>query len=130
VKITLRADLKPSYVVPPLQTWGVGLLKASYELSTRTLIYCSTYSVLNGATLRAVFYGPADSSHNAPMIFEHPTDDLATPILGARVLTSDQSRDLLGGNWYFQIHSHGYPQGQLRGQIHVFSGTPLPSTDN
>jgi hypothetical protein len=46
-----------------------------------------------------------------------PPDGLASPIKDQAVLTDSQAKDLLSGNWYFNVHTAQNPGGEIRGQL-------------
>ena len=46
-----------------------------------------------------------------------PKGDLASPIKGSKELTDAQVTDLMGGKWYFNVHTKEHPAGEIRGQV-------------
>jgi hypothetical protein len=42
---------------------------------------------------------------------------LASPIKGQVTLTDAQAGQLLGQQWYVNIHTKNHPQGAIRGQV-------------
>ena len=42
---------------------------------------------------------------------------LPSPMKGAAILTEDQSKALLSGNLYINVHTAKYPDGEIRGQL-------------
>ena len=42
---------------------------------------------------------------------------LASPITGQATLTDAQAKDLLAGQWYFNVHTAKIPGGEIRGQV-------------
>ncbi len=39
------------------------------------------------------------------------------PINGNATLTDDQITQLQGGQWYFNLHTAKFPDGEIRGQV-------------
>jgi hypothetical protein len=117
--IELRADLKSNNTIPPIQFGGIGLFKGKYDAAARTLLYCVTFMGLNPSNEKASgagFYGPSDTTHNAPLVLQHD-GDLTSPLLDRIILSSSQEQDLLAGRWYFLVSSPDHPNGEIRGQI-------------
>lgn len=114
--ITLKADLKTSLEVPPHSGKGHGLLAATYDTETKQLQYHVTFSGLSGPATMAHFHGPAPVGANAKVQIPM-TNPVTSPIDGSTTLTDDQAQDLLGGLWYFNVHTAKNPGGEIRGQV-------------
>jgi CHRD domain len=109
------ADLKGSSEVPPTESNARGKAEVAYDDSTKTLRWTISYSGLTGSATAAHFHGPAREGENAgPMITISP---LPSPMKGAAILTEDQSKALLSGNMYINVHTAKYPDGEIRGQL-------------
>lgn len=115
--VELKADLEPSSEVPPRVSHGHGALDATFDTSTKTLKWTATYEGLSGPVTMAHFHGPAPVGQNAGAQVPVPKDALASPIKGAKALTDGQVTDLMGGKWYFNIHTKAHPSGEIRGQV-------------
>jgi hypothetical protein len=101
--------------VPPNDTSGTGTVDADLDTATRTFTYTISYSGLTGPAVAAHFHGPAAPGSNAPPIIK--IENLASPIKGSAVLTTDQMADLQAGKWYFNVHTKAHPGGEIRGQL-------------
>ena len=112
---TLTARLTGASEVPPVTTPGSGMLTASYEEGTKTLLWSATYSGLTGPVTGAHFHGPAAAGANAPVVV--PFAQVTSPIQGTAKLTDAQAADLLAGRWYVNIHTAAHPGGEIRGQL-------------
>jgi CHRD domain len=112
--VTLKADLQPSAKAKNSQ--GHGTLTATFDTESNTLEYHATYEGLSGPAVAAHFHGPA-----APGADAKPTVPVAkpldSPIDGKATLTPEQAKELLGGQWYFNIHTAQNPGGEIRGQV-------------
>jgi len=114
--ISLKADLKTSLEVPPHAGKGNGLLTATYDTDTKQLQYHVTFAKLSGPATMAHFHGPAPVGVNAKVQIPM-TNPVTSPIDGTATLTDAQAHDLLGGNWYFNVHTAKNPGGEIRGQV-------------
>ena len=117
--VELKADLEPSSEVPPRVSHGHGALSATFDTSTRTLKWTATYESLSGPVTMAHFHGPAPVGQNAKVQVPIDKNALATPIKGSATLTEQQVTDLMGGQWYFNVHTAQNPTGEIRGQVQV-----------
>ncbi|KWF26208.1 CHRD domain-containing protein [Burkholderia pseudomultivorans] len=115
--VRLSANLQPSSEVPPTATHGSGAVDASYDTATHTLKWTITYENLTGPATAAHFHGPAPVGQNAGVQVPIPKDELASPIKGSKVLTDAQVTELMGGKWYFNVHTKEHPSGEIRGQV-------------
>lgn len=115
--VALKADLQPSSEVPPKVSHGHGMLNATFDTSSRTLNWNITYEGLSSAVTAAHFHGPAPVGQNAKVQVPIAKSDLASPIKGSATLNEQQANDLMGGQWYFNIHTTQNPAGEIRGQV-------------
>ncbi|MDR8049142.1 CHRD domain-containing protein [Burkholderia cenocepacia] len=115
--VRLSASLQPSSEVPPTATKGSGAVAATYDTATHMLQWTVTYEHLTGPATAAHFHGPAPVGQNAGVQVPIPKDELASPIKGSKALTDAQVTDLMGGKWYFNIHTKEHPFGEIRGQV-------------
>ncbi|KWU22966.1 CHRD domain-containing protein [Burkholderia sp. MS389] len=115
--VRLSASLQPSSEVPPTATKGSGAVAATYDTATRLLQWTVTYEHLTGPATAAHFHGPAPVGQNAGVQVPIPKDELASPIKGSKALTDEQVTDLMGGRWYFNLHTKEHPSGEIRGQM-------------
>ena len=115
--VELKADLEPSSEVPPRVSHGHGALSATFDTSTRTLKWTATYESLSGPVTMAHFHSPAPVGQNAKVQVPIDKNALASPIKGSATLTEQQVTDLMGGQWYFNVHTAQNPTGEIRGQV-------------
>jgi hypothetical protein len=114
--ISLKADLKTSSEVPPHMGKGHGEVAATYDTDTQELRYHITFAGLSGPATMAHFHGPAPAGANA-RVQVAMTNPVVSPIDGSAHLTAAQAHDLLGGLWYFNVHTAKNPGGEIRGQV-------------
>lgn len=110
------AQLDSASEVPPTDSAGTGALDATYDTSSMQLNWTVTYSALSGPATAAHFHGPAPAGQNAKPVIPIK-GSLASPIKGSATLTKAQQDDLEAGNWYFNVHTKKYPDGEIRGQL-------------
>jgi hypothetical protein len=115
--VALKADLEPSSEVPPRVSQGHGMLNATFDTSTKSLNWTITYEGLSGPVAAAHFHGPAPVGQNANVQVPIPKGELASPIKGSATLNEQQVTQLMGGQWYFNVHTQQNPSGEIRGQV-------------
>jgi len=115
--VALKANLQPSSEVPPRVSKGHGMLDAQFDTDTKLLTWTATYADLSGPVTMAHFHGPAPVGQNAKVQVPVDKHALASPMKGQATLTEQQVTDLMGGQWYFNIHTQENPTGELRGQV-------------
>jgi hypothetical protein len=113
----MTAQLLTSSEVPPKAGNGHGALTAVYDTSSKVLKWKVGYADLSGPASMAHFHDPAPEGKNAGVVIPIDKTKLSTPIEGQATLTDEQERDLLAGNWYFNIHTAQNPGGEIRGQV-------------
>ncbi len=118
--VNYSAGLTGGEEVPANDSTGTGLLEATYDSDTKLFNWNITYDGLTGPATAAHFHGPAAIGENAGPVV--PIEgELDSPIGGEIELTDEQAADLQAGNWYFNIHTEQFPDGEIRGQL---SATP------
>jgi hypothetical protein len=115
--LNLQADLLASAEVPPKTSQGHGQLTGTYDTSSKLLQWKVTYADLTGPASMAHFHGPAPAGKNAGVMIPIDASKLPSPIQGSATLTDAQEKDLLAGNWYFNVHTAKNPGGEIRGQV-------------
>lgn len=102
---------------PPVVTSAKGRIEASYNTISKVLKWRVNYDGLSGAPTMAHFHGPATTKQNADVIIQIKPDALQSPIIGSEKLTKKQEKQLLSGEWYFNIHTEKNPAGEIRTQL-------------
>lgn len=113
--VSLKADLKGGNEVPPLSGAGTGEVLATFDPATRKLSWKGTLANLTAAPTMAHFHGPAEATKNAGIQVTIPNPGAS--FSGEATLTEQQSRDLLAGMWYVNVHTAAFPAGEVRGQL-------------
>lgn len=113
---TFKADLKGAQEVPPTTSSGTGSVEATYDSASKKLTWKGTVSGLSGPATAAHFHGPAGPGQNAGVLVPVP-DVKSGQFEGSATLNENQSKALLAGQTYFNIHTAANPSGELRGQV-------------
>lgn len=103
--------------VPAVGTNASGV--ARFSLDGTTLAY--EVAVRDIADITASHIHMGAPGVNGPVVYPLFTGagdfDPGSPISGTLMLTEDQANDLRAGNYYVNVHTVGYPAGEIRGQI-------------
>ncbi|SIR13492.1 CHRD domain-containing protein [Pontibacter lucknowensis] len=109
--------------VPPVNTQATGTFRGTYNMDTKVINYTITFQ---GITPTAMHFhrgavgvaGPITIPINPGTDPYSSNNPYLSPLVGATPpLTATQEAELLAGEWYINIHSSQYPDGELRGQI-------------
>lgn len=104
----------------PATTTASGELTGDYNSDTKQLRYTINWNGLTVPPSAAHFHGPADvnTAANVVLPITLPSGAGTTGTVSATVtLTAEQESQLLGGLWYYNIHTPTYPGGEIRGQV-------------
>jgi hypothetical protein len=104
----------------PVTTSAGGTLTGTYNATTKQMSYTVTWNGLTGAPIAAHFHGPAGVNEIAdPVITITLPAGAGTTgtVTGNATLTTMQETQLLAGQWYYNIHTPTYPDGEIRAQV-------------
>jgi len=102
--------------VPPSASTGQGELVAVLNRNTGLLQWKLSFSGLSGPVRAAHFHSPGMAGEVAdPVLTLGRT--VVSPLEGRAMLTPRQRADLLSGQWYVNLRTAAYPEGELRGQL-------------
>jgi hypothetical protein len=102
---------------PPIPSSATGNGILTWDTSTKTLCYYLSYEgALAGGEILAHIHGPAAPGVPAPVILGLPVGTTKTACVVAPPAPFSAS-DLLKNRYYVNIHSGGFPGGEIRGQI-------------
>lgn len=117
---TIHINILGSQEVPPSTSTGVGALDGTYDDGNQQLVFDMFFTGLSAGTTAAHFHGPANIGVNAPIqigFAGFPTGVTSGGYSNTYTLTLAQETQLLGGLWYVNIHTTGFPGGEIRGQL-------------
>jgi hypothetical protein len=114
-----RATLNGANEVPPVDTRGSGYFEAVYRPSTKVLEYRLNLVGLSGPMVMGYLYGPAGPGENVPKVapINIPIYYYDSGVWDGVTLTSEQAAQVVAGQWYVNIMTINYPDGEIRGQI-------------
>jgi len=113
--------LTGSNEVPAVSPAGSGTLDVSYDKAAKTLTYSAKWSGMTDSVTMMHFHGPAEKGTNAGVLY--PITDFTPGTSGTANGTVKldgvklKEAELLGGKWYYNIHTKTHPGGEIRGQV-------------
>jgi hypothetical protein len=116
-KTDLRATLAGAYEVPPTQSRGSGHFEAVYRPSRKILEYRLNLQGLSGPITMGYLQGPAGPGENAQQVAPINIPIYDYTIWDGVTLTEEQAAQVLAGQWYVNVMTLQYPDGEIRGQI-------------
>ena len=116
-KTDLRATLGAAYEVPPTQSRGSGYFEAVYRPSTKVLEYRLNLVGLSGPITMGYLHGPAGPGENAQKVSPINIPIYDNTIWDGVTLTEEQAAEVLAGQWYVNVMTLQFPDGEIRGQI-------------
>jgi CHRD domain len=117
---TFKTTLAGTSEVPPNTSLGTGSVTVTLNEGTKQITVDGTYSALSSvvAAPYAHIHGPAPVGTNAPVIFSLTYDAATSGKLGGTfTLTDAQITDLKAGNYYVNVHTTNFINGEVRGQL-------------
>jgi hypothetical protein len=113
VIVTFNAALDGASEVPANTSTATGTATLSYNKTTKIFTLNLTYSGLT-PTMGHIHVGAVGVS--GPVVF--PFSNLMSPFSYTSVaLTTAQEADLLANNYYVNLHTDAFPEGEIRGQL-------------
>jgi hypothetical protein len=109
------ANLNAAQETPATGTGALGNAFLTFDSSTRMLCYDIAHSGLSSAEILAHIHGPALPDVAGAIQFALPIGTSKNGCVGP--LSSTQKSELYKNLWYINIHSSGFPGGEIRGQI-------------
>lgn len=116
-KTNLRANLNGSNEVPPTQSRGNGYFEAVYRPSTKVLEYRLNLVGLTGPITMGYLHGPAAPDQNVEKVAAINIPIYDNTIWDGVTLTEEQAAQVVAGQWYVEVRTIQYPDGEIRGQI-------------
>lgn len=103
----------------PTETPATGTISGTYNKDDNMLHYTITWKDLTVAPSAMHFHGPATPDSAAGVQIGITGFPMTTTgmVSGMATLSDAQESQLLGGLWYYNIHTPTYPGGEIRGNI-------------
>ena len=117
--LAFKVEMNGAQQVPPVQTGASGTADLTYDPATRMLTWTVSYAGLSGPATMAHLHGPATQGKNAPPVIwlSEKGAAVSSPIKGQATLTPEQAQQMMGGEWYINVHTQANPNGEIRGQV-------------
>ncbi len=118
----LHADLDGAQENPPINTAATGRMVLALSDDATTLFYRLMVSDIEHITAAHIHLGAVGV--NGGIVFTlfdgTGTFDPDNPISGSVTLTDENALDLVGGDYYVNVHTSHAPSGEIRGQLGPF----------
>lgn len=111
------ARLTGKEAVPRNSSAAQGQLVAVLDRKTGLFRWKLTFEGLSGPVRRANFHGPAMDGEVANPRVALGQRGISSPSEGRAMLTPAQRADLLAGQWYVNLGTARFPEGEIRGQL-------------
>ncbi len=112
--ITFQASLNGMNEVPPNNSTSTGVATLTYDTIAKKFDIVVTFSGITPAAGH-IHRAPAGVAGGVVFGFTNP---LTSPFTyTSPVLTDAQQNDLYNGQYYVNIHSSAFPDGEIRGQL-------------
>jgi hypothetical protein len=111
-----EATLSGAQEVPAVASPGTGRAEVELNEGNSVIRWRVTYEGLTGPVVAAHLHGPATPTQNAAVAIPF-AGPLRSPMRGELRITPEQALQLMSGQWYVNLHTDRYPQGELRGQL-------------
>lgn len=102
---------------------ATGSATLTLDTDTNALTWDITWADLGSAATAMHFHGPALPNQSTGVVVD--VGVAGPPVVGNATITEAQESDLLAGLWYLNLHTTGFPGGEIRGQVEV---VPEPTT--
>jgi hypothetical protein len=113
--VVIQSSMTADNEVPASGSTGSGTFYVTYDKTTKILSYTIVYSGLGAPTSMHIHKGAVGVNGNVEFTLTTPT---SSPSSGMTVaLTATEEADLLAGNYYANIHSANYANGEIRAQL-------------
>ena len=126
-----RSSYSGGQEVPPNNSRGTGTILGVYDDIANRIYYGIVFGGLGSNTTAAHFHAPGAPGVNAPVAIAHAGFPLGVRsgwYVNTHLLTDVQETQLLDGLWYSNIHTTGFPGGEIRAQL--LAKRQPPSGDN
>ncbi len=118
-KYNVTGSASGAQEVPVVASNGTATIVSTYDAYANTLAYTITWADLNDNVNNMHFHGPADPTISAGVAIAITgwTATKAGTISSTATLTETQEAELLGGKWYYNIHTPFKTSGEIRGNL-------------
>jgi hypothetical protein len=118
----LVANLSGAQVVPPTDSSARAVCLATLNAAQTFLDVRCNYTNLSGNLISTGIHAGAPVGQNIAPFFGvsvSPSGPSGTLMFGVAVLSPARLADLRANRWYFSFNTAAFPEGEIRGQIHL-----------
>lgn len=112
--MVFEAELMGSNEVPPVESGAYGLATIILNEAQTQASYTVIFAGLEGGAQTGAHFHMAPADENGPVVFPL---DLGSPVAGTWDISPEDAQALIDGNIYVNIHTEGFPAGEIRGQM-------------
>ncbi|HQW37367.1 MAG TPA: CHRD domain-containing protein [Usitatibacteraceae bacterium] len=113
-----QVTLEAAQEVPPTGSAATGKGVVTYDDATNAIRWSFHYKGLGSAATAAHFHGNAARGVNAAVKIGLGTvSGTSGSIAGSSTVLEADEAALLSGQWYVNLHTTGFPGGEIRGQL-------------
>jgi hypothetical protein len=111
-----RADLTGGQVVPPSGSAATGFGNVTLP-ENRGNVYVTIWSELAAVATAAHVHGPAGPGETGPVLFSLSCYPAWGCLSAMDPVSGPMVAQLIAGQWYLDIHTASYPDGEIRGPL-------------
>ncbi len=119
------ATLEGAQELPPTGSPATGSGMMIIDPNTNTMFYHISYSGLTSGEIAAHIHGYAPRGAAAGV--KHGLSPIGSPKIGAWTYPAADEPQIMSGLTYANIHTSGFPDGEIRGQIEFVPATDIVS---
>lgn len=107
---------------------AAGTAAVTLNTDTRMMSYRIEYAGLSAPPVVMHFHGLRPTAKTPPEVITIRLDHPPSPVTGSQLLNDRQITQLEHGDWYANIHTRKYPDGEIRGWLVPASDTGVPQS--
>jgi len=117
-RITYTVMLTGMQVVPAVKTAGLANVTVALDMTTGTITITGLFGDLSSPATAAHVHGPAAVGSSGPVLSPLTVPpDLSGAVTGSASMSTTQMADMLNGMTYVDVHTHYFPDGEIRAQV-------------
>jgi hypothetical protein len=111
--VKFTTEMTGAAVVPPTDSAATGTAEVTLDTEAKTVTWAFTTKDLSGPMTAAHIHGPAKPTESAPPVIDTSDESMK----GSAPITDAQAAELKAGQYYLNVHTEKYPDGEIRGQL-------------
>lgn len=114
----------------PNNVAATGTAAVTLNTATKMISYRFDYAGLTAPPVVLHFHGLRTPNGGPPEVIVIRLDHPPSPVTGSKLLNDRQVQQLEHGDWYANIHTRKYPDGEIRGWLVPASADGVPQSRN